>query len=226
VTFLTRFHIDPRSRAGAGVLENPRRMHKVVAEATAKPNPQDNEASGRTLWRLDRDSPADPLLWIVSPLRPELDGFAADGGREVSGVVYESKLYDRLLARLDTGQVYAFRLAANAVHSGRRTPDSPETQRFAHVTASQQLSWLESRCEAHGFLLRKSSTGEPDAAVVGRRRFVFGHRDGRVTLTVSDFMGHLEVCDAALLQRTLTRGMGHGRAYGCGLLTLAAPKRR
>lgn len=57
-----------------------------------------------------------------------------------------------------------------------------------------------------------------------RRRF--GRRsDGttrRVTLQTAQFDGVLEVGDASALRRALTEGIGAGKGYGCGLLTLAA----
>jgi CRISPR system Cascade subunit CasE len=43
---------------------------------------------------------------------------------------------------------------------------------------------------------------------------------------VSEFAGHLAVSDPDALRRSLVVGIGHARAYGCGLLTLAAPRRR
>ena len=223
--FLTRFHVDARTPAGARALDDAQHMHAMVARATAVPSQSDG-SPGRTLWRLDRDDPAAPILWVVSAARPDLDAFAAEAGRVVAGVVYSSRPYETLLDRLVVGQVYAFRLAANAARSGRRTPESSSTQRFGHVTAAQQLSWLQDRAAAHGFALRSLAGGEPDAAVVGRRRLTFFRQGRRVTIALSDFMGHLEVSEPDTLRRSLVFGIGHGRAYGAGLLTLAQPRSR
>ena len=230
--FLTRFHLDARSPTGSRLLQDPQRMHAAISRAAPSHDVPPGslaaelaQAPGRTLWRLDRDNPAAPILWIVSAARPELDDVAEEAGKVVDGIVYESRPYEGLLDRLETGQVYAFRLAANAARSGRRSPESAATQRFGHVTAAQQLAWLQARAESHGFSLRKSTAGELDAAVVGRRRLAFSRQGRRVTITLSELMGHLEVADPNRLRASLVRGIGHGRAYGCGLLTLAAPKR-
>lgn len=222
--FLTRFHLDPRSRVGVRAMEDPQRLHAAIYGAMPTQTVVVRQGLARPLWRMDRDDPAEPLLWIVSPERPKLDAFADEAGRVVDGAVYESRPYEALLDRLDAGQVYAFRLGANAVHSGRRSPDSPDTQRFAHVTPSKQVSWLSTRAESHGFLLRRSLTGDPDVAVTGRRRSAFWRDGHRVTIVVTEFGGHLEIRDPEALRRTLTEGIGHGRAYGCGLLTLAVPR--
>lgn len=222
--YLTRFHLDPRTRPGARALEDAQRMHSIVAAATEAGSSADT-GGPRTLWRIDRDDPRAPLLWVLSPVRPDLDEFAADAGRVVGGVVYDSRAYSPLLERLKLGQVYAFRLAANAARSGKKSTESMASKRFGHVTSSQQLAWLETRAVAHGFTLRTSMSGEGDVAVVGRRRLVFSRRGERVTIALSEFLGHLEVSDVDRFRRSLVTGIGHARAYGCGLLTLAAPRR-
>lgn len=224
--FLTRFHLDPRSRAGARSMGDPQRLHATIYAAMPTQPVVLGQSPGRPLWRLDRDEPAAPVLWIVSPEQPNLDDFAAEAGRIVAGVTYQCRPYEPLLNRLGAGQVYAFRLAANAVHSGRVSAESTDTQRLAHITAAQQLAWLTTRSTAHGFSVVKSAAGEPDAAVIGRRRLVFRRGEQRVTIAVSDFMGHLQVDEVEVFRRTLVDGIGHARAYGCGLLTLAVPNRR
>jgi CRISPR system Cascade subunit CasE len=42
-----------------------------------------------------------------------------------------------------------------------------------------------------------------------------------VHLRTATYDGLLDVTDPDALRRTLTGGIGHGKAYGCGLLTLA-----
>ncbi|MCE7081877.1 type I-E CRISPR-associated protein Cas6/Cse3/CasE [Streptomyces sp. ST2-7A] len=48
-----------------------------------------------------------------------------------------------------------------------------------------------------------------------------GRKPGPVTMVTATFDGRLEVTDPDALRRTLTLGLGRGRAYGCGLMTLA-----
>ena len=56
------------------------------------------------------------------------------------------------------------------------------------------------------------SFGKHDDAGPGRRR--------QVTLRQARFDGTLRVVDAAVLRTALVQGIGRGKAYGCGLLTL------
>ena len=55
----------------------------------------------------------------------------------------------------------------------------------------------------------------------------FSHRRSgtrsQVTLTRASYEGVLEITDANTLRAALVNGMGHAKAYGCGLMTLARP---
>lgn len=221
--FLTRFNINPRTQLGARYLQNPQKVHAAIYGAMPT-QPVVSTEGGRPLWRMDCGDPKAPVLWVVSPERPAFDQLADEAGRAVEGRVYQTRPYVSFLDRLAEGQVYAFRLAANASHSGRRSVESAQTQRFGHVTAAQQLQWLLLRSDRSGFSFPLTAGNEPDVAVVGQRKSSFRRDQGRVTVTVSEFMGHLQVIDPNALRHTLTSGIGHARAYGCGLLTLALPR--
>lgn len=221
--FLTRFNVNPRSRIGARYLQNPQQLHAAIYGAMPT-QPVVATGDGRPLWRMDRQDPKAPVLWVVSPERPAFDPLAEEAGRSVEGRVYQTRPYASLLDRLAEGQVYAFRLAANASHSGRQSEQSTQTQRFGHVTAAQQRQWLVERGTRNGFSFPLTVGDEPDVAVVGGSKSSFRRDQGRVTVAVSEFMGHLQVTDPSALRHALTNGIGHARAYGCGLLTLALPK--
>ena len=65
MTYLTRFCLDPRSRDGARYLSDPQRLHAAVYRAMPT-QPVVVTNGHRPLWRVDRDDPAAPLLWVVS----------------------------------------------------------------------------------------------------------------------------------------------------------------
>jgi CRISPR system Cascade subunit CasE len=64
---------------------------------------------------------------------------------------------------------------------------------------------------------------EPDLTVHQRQTYSFQRNGSRVTLRVATYDGRLEVTDPGALRTVLTTGLGHAKAYGCGLLTLARP---
>ena len=54
-------------------------------------------------------------------------------------------------------------------------------------------------------------------------RFTTNGHDGTITIARVTYEGMLEVTGPDALRHALTSGIGHTRAYGCGLLTLAKP---
>ncbi|MER6916064.1 type I-E CRISPR-associated protein Cas6/Cse3/CasE [Streptomyces sp. NPDC000594] len=109
--------------------------------------------------------------------------------------------------------------------------------RIPHRTPHQQLHWLLDRTERHGFTIPSTpepalepelGLGQPDSpppAVILTAREVlrFSKRPNgpRVTLSTATFQGLLRVTDPDLLRTTLLQGLGPGKGYGQGLLTLA-----
>ena len=89
----------------------------------------------------------------------------------------------------------------------------------------QQIDWLLQRSEKNGFkVLPQGDSAESDLRIANRKvmRFSKNPRDHkRTALTTVRFEGTLEVTDAEALRATLTQGIGKGRAYGLGLMTLA-----
>jgi CRISPR system Cascade subunit CasE len=217
-------YLNPRLRFTQRVLSNPQLLHAKIAEATGPTDTAANEA-GRTLWRVDVDDVSSIVLWILSADKPRLDSFAGKVAKIVDGLAFESKEYDPFLRRLAAGQVYGFRLAANPVRSGRRSSGSNDTQRFGHVTTTQQLDWFMDRAGDRGFAVCVNESHKHMVDVGNRRKLSFYRQRQRVTISVVDFVGYLEVRDPAKLRLTLMNGIGHARAYGCGLMTLAKASR-
>lgn len=215
---LTRFEINTARRGARTLLSSPQNVHAAVLSAfpagSAEPS-----GEGRVLWRVDRTGPA-THLYLVSPGKPDLTHLVEDAGWP-STEGWVTKDYDTLLDRLVTGQRWAFRLRANPTRSGRKTSESPSTQRFGHLTAAQQLEWLTSRAEGAGIEIPLGQLEQQQAAVVHREVVRFDRRGAQVTLATATYEGALVVREPAALRRTLTHGLGPAKGYGCGLLTLA-----
>lgn len=220
--YLTRFEINPARRAARDLLASPQKLHAAVLAGfpTLAAAPAQE---GRVLWRLDqRDHQA--LLYIVSPLKPDLTHLVENVGWPTTHG-WDTRDYAPLLDRLKAGDEWAFRLKANPVSNRRKTDDATRTQRFGHVTVAQQTDWLLARTERHGFTIPCGEHKEPDVAVRGRENLKFQRRGRTVTLATAVFEGRLEIIDPEALRHSLTHGIGHAKAYGCGLLTLAPVKR-
>lgn len=203
-------------------------MHAAV-EAAFPPSAACQDKAGRVLWRLDSMSDSVDGLWlyIASPEKPDLTHLAEQAGwPAVYEGLWETKEYSALLDRIANGQRWGFRLKANPVRKakvdkGRRQRDGVVGTIQGHVTVGQQIEWLVSRAQAHGFMVDANDDGEPLVVVGQRNREVFRRGDATVTLVTAVFDGALVVTDADKLRSALCWGIGRAKGFGCGLLTLA-----
>jgi CRISPR system Cascade subunit CasE len=240
--YLTRAYLNPRRDAAQRLLSSPHRMHAAtLACFPEQPVPAASDG-GRVLWRLDTDNPHRPILWIVSPARPDLTHIIETAGwPHADTPQWETRPYEPLLQRLATGQRYAFRLTANPTRaikpdstSTNATSDSGTRQkrsmRVSHVTVAHQLDWLTRRSQHAGFRLIPASATLPGSnqnavqvELRDRATSKFRKEQGKrpVTISHATYVGALEVADPNALRHALCQGLGHARAYGCGLLTLA-----
>ena len=235
--YLTRFRVNTARSGARRLLASPHRMHGAVNMAFPDVLPRDGEGP-RVLWRVDAGAAARADLFIVSPDRPDLTHLVEQAGWPHSDQPgWTTFAYEEFLDRLTVGSVWAFRLTANPVHHIRKEGDAEgaRTKRTAHVTPRHQIDWLLARQERAGFEIVRTppeqqltERGHEHRVVVHTRqplRFRKGTPDRSsrhdVRLTRVTFDGHLRITDLDVFRRTLTHGLGKGKAYGCGLMTLA-----
>ncbi len=153
------------------------------------------------------------------------------------------KSLDALMSSITPGAHYRFRLRANptrrvherafmAAHPGRR--EYAEASRWVGKRVDlrreeDRLAWLERRGTEHdGFALAMSrllpadrvepiARADPAARLVGTRPA----SEDRVTLATALFEGVLVVTDVNRFRAGLEHGIGPGKAFGCGLLSIA-----
>ncbi len=212
--FMSRLALDPDRRDTQRAMTEPHLLHGAVERAFTG-------ARERRLWRIDRLG-TEYWLLIVSYDKPDLQNVQGQFGFPAAERVGESKEYQPFLDRLSTGQRWRFRLKANPVVSVSAEGAEPGSRGkiHAHVTQEQQKKWLLERAAAYGFLLDED---EFDVVHTDWLRFNKGGRR-LVTLRAASFEGELRVLDVDRLRETLIRGLGRGKAYGLGLLTLARPQ--
>ncbi|MDR4534009.1 type I-E CRISPR-associated protein Cas6/Cse3/CasE [Glutamicibacter sp. PS] len=219
MTWFSTIDLNPQRRQARRMLSSGQVMHASVLNAFA-PGTELEGPNGRVLWRLDADS-VERRLYIVSPERPDLSALAEQAGWETSPG--RSADYGALLDTLKIGQQWNFRFRGNPVKSIRQ---EGRGKVVPHVTPSQQLNWLNSRGADNGFRVPQTEDDDWLATVTSRQDAAFQRADpnagrpGRVTLRQAQFDGVLEVTDVARLRKALTHGIGRGKAYGCGLMTL------
>lgn len=228
--YLSRVFLNPLRRATRELAASPQRMHAAVLGGFAAGPSTDG---GRVLWRLDRS--AHRLeLYVVSVDRPDFIHLVENAGWSTSQP--DVTEYGRFLDRISVSQRFIFRLRANTVRSTKDGVGERERGRVVNVGSRQhQEDWLLARAASLGFAIPDdpSDITALDGEVLGRRNLVLTSRDTLrfarrsdgtrrdVTLSTAQFDGVLEVTEPDALRTALCVGIGRGKAYGCGLMTLA-----
>ncbi len=156
------------------------------------------EAKRDFLFRCDEEEAVLKIL-MLSETKPEVCDWAEwDGIKEFDPV-------------FPIGSLYCFRLRANP------TIRAKEDGKLRAVTREEELhSWLVRKAEKNGFALRS----EPEYSGCRLERFSKTPGGPGISLNVVEIGGALAVTDSAAFGEAFRRGIGRGRAFGCGMLLL------
>jgi len=211
-TTLSRVTVDPGIRTARKALSSPAVLHAVVMKAFG-----DAAEAGRPLWRLDRGS-EHHTLFLVGPGQPDTAHLEEQFGSPAASI--DSFSYARFLDGLAAGQEWRFRLRANPIKS--LSQPGARSKRVPLITETDQLAWLiRQGKERGGFEIPTNRMEVPEVIIRSRGSDEFRRQNATVTLGTVVFDGILHVTDPEQLRTALTSGIGHGKAYGYGLLTLA-----
>lgn len=227
--YMTKISLNRRRRGAIKPLGSRHAMHAAVMSSFSPGTPT-TTVDGRVLWRIDRVGDSLDLL-IASPGRPCPETINEQAGWS-TGPVSASMDYRPFLTSITREQEFVFRLVANPAHRLSTSHDGQVSKKIvAHVTDGYQRQWFLDRTEANGFAVVGSTPsiipvhakeGALCALIIRERETsVFRRGQSRVTLTSAAYEGRLTVSDPNLLRKSLTHGIGRGKGYGCGLLTLA-----
>lgn len=206
--YISRVEIDSQNRKKIKDLTNLEAYHNWVESSF--PEEFQEKVRTRKLWRIDTLQGRKYLL-VVSENKPDVDRLEKYG---VSGSA-QSKSYDKFLNAIEEENMYRFRVTLNPVVAlsqgiGKRGRVVP------HITAEQQLHFLESRAEKLGFEL------VPQEYQIVERSWEPFIKSGQRMMKISKvtYEGILKVKDKTAFYHTLTCGIGKKKAYGFGLMTV------
>ena len=207
--YLTRMEIDTRRRNTMKALVSPNLIHGAIEAAFP------GERT-RKLWRIDQLGKHCYVL-LLSDKEPNLQNAAEQFGVLDADKKWETKDYNKLLERIEDNTVWHFRLTANPTKCCKNENGGRGIVR-AHITPFHQEKWLQERSEKNGFSLKAD-----DFFVVESKwqRFYKGaERKKPVTLLAVTYEGVLTVTNAEKFCETLVNGIGRGKAFGMGMLTV------
>lgn len=170
----------------------------------------------RRLWRIDELNGHNYIL-IVSEEKPQMEHMVKQFGNRSAEVQWETKDYSQFLERVKNDTVWHFRLTANPTRACKDEKEKRGKVR-AHITPYHQKKWLLERSEKNGFHVKEE---EIDVVKSYWQRFYKGQERKRpVTILSVTYEGLLTVTDIEKFRQTLTGGIGRGKAFGMGMLTI------
>lgn len=199
--YLTRLRLDPRSAQVRRDLSDPYEMHRTLVRPFVRDAEQ---APPRILWRIEPAAAwSDPVVLVQAQEAADWSVLEAlpnylKAGAETREFSPESWL--------QSGQSYRFRLFANPTV----TRDGKRQGLFGEAA---QQEWLARQGQRHGFAV--------EAMLVTGSALLRGRKGGaQISLLNVCFEGRLQVRDVAALAQAVRTGIGPGKAFGCGLLSL------
>ena len=203
--YLSRVKLDLKRSDTKRAVSSPQVMHGIIEGCYIEKN--------RTLWRLDALN-GNLYLLLVSELPPNFENLCFQLCEE--GETGETKNYKAYLDRIKKGQEFRFRIRGNTVHcimteKGRRGKVVP------HVGKSHKNEWLIKKSKLNGFKIAEDCFSIVESGV---QQFYKKRKSIPVRLSYTVFEGILNVTDEKLFVEALSRGIGRGKAYGCGLITV------
>lgn len=227
--YLSQLTIDGRCREARRDLSDCHALHERVLHAF----PDASEITAArdhygVLYRVESLDGGARIL-VQSRERPDWTRLPAGYLRESAP---EAKRIDGAYARISQGQELVFRLRANPTRriSSRNTGEDARWhgKRVEVRREEDQLAWLRRKGEGAGFqiLTVRTATAErsdvPDIRVSEGARQVNGkHKGHDLHFGSVLFEGRLRVTDADAFRRALESGIGSGKAFGFGLLSVA-----
>lgn len=252
--YLTKMILNPRSKQVRVEVGDPQELHKTISSGFPKienpPNtPKHLRKTPRNqyniLHRLDIDRHrGKAFLLVQSEQEPNWSFLDADYANEI-----ETKEVGENYEAIENGMRLIFRLQANPTKRvanryeyendkkraefDKKFKDSKNRRRISIYKEEEQIEWLARQGENFGFEIA-------DLKINPAVRNVISAKEGKIEFKKPDennpdkkhqvtygsvvFEGVLQVTDADKFREALVNGIGQGKAYGFGLLSVAKVK--
>jgi CRISPR system Cascade subunit CasE len=220
--FLHRIHLNLRCREARRDLADPYQLHSTLCRAFSPPDRKCLE--GEFLWRLEPEIDSlGPRILVQSRAKPDWGGISGPGWLAKADPSID--LVERLkLYSLQSGQRFRFRLRANPCvkRNGKR---------LGLLRLEEQEAWIERKGRQHGFSLSQPATFDsPESSrelidvQVSQEQMFRGrqHTGNEIRIYSVLYDGFLSVTEPERFREALQTGIGHGKAMGLGLLSVAS----
>jgi CRISPR system Cascade subunit CasE len=202
--YLSKLVLNGRNRTVQKDLSNAHKLHQRIMQAFPD---EEQRNCPRGDWHiLFRQEPDSDLVLVQSGIEPDWSKLPEG---YLSG--YDGKPVAFDTVQLSAGRVLQFRLKANP---SKRDKETRKT--IGLFRRPDQLGWIERKADRCGFKLCGVDV-IPSPNVFGMK----GKGSSPIRITTALYQGILEITDSGQFLSGLRQGIGRGKSYGCGLLSVA-----
>jgi CRISPR system Cascade subunit CasE len=219
---ISRLFLNPCNAQVRSELARPYEMHRTLSHAfedgSFEISRAKDESSG-VLFRVD-EQPREQSIVVLVQSKIAPDWSRLHERKDLRGQPYllrpaESKAVNLQLA---AGQLLSFRLRANPTKRLGKSAGDGQGKRVGIYAEDRQLEWLRRKAENGGFRVLRAQISRDERLT---DKIYHEQETHELKLLTVQFDGVLQVVDAPLAQHTIEIGMGSGKGFGCGLLSLA-----
>jgi CRISPR system Cascade subunit CasE len=201
--YLARLELNSRDLHVRKDLSDAHKLHQRIMQAF----PDEQREKARADWQvLFRQEPESEVILVSSAIEGTWNNLPAGYLQQC-----QSKSFEPEVQQFAPGRLMQFRLKANP---SKR--DNQSRKLIGLFNQADQLAWLERQGSNHGFELKGVDViPTPNA---------FGMKPkgkAPIRLVTVLYQGILEIVDSDRFMAALEQGIGRGRSYGCGLLSVA-----
>ncbi|NJQ14411.1 type I-E CRISPR-associated protein Cas6/Cse3/CasE [Streptomyces bohaiensis] len=228
--WLTRVRMSPTDRAVQRDLRDAAALHRRVMSLLPDGLGTRARSEAGVLFRVETEGTGSPELLVQSRLEPDLSKLPAGySGAQV-------KSMSAMLAALRPGLTVRYRILGNAVRRCGRNSTEGRWKEVIPLHGEDAERWWAAKADAAGLAVLHNRSDPAEALTAwhqapesdaDRQPTGATEKDGKRTKHVrvphqpAKFEGTALVRDPELLRAAVLNGVGRGKSYGCGLLSLA-----
>jgi CRISPR system Cascade subunit CasE len=207
--YLSQIFLNDRDHKVRHDLSNIHNLHRSIMQAfpDIEPLPDEEQKQVRADWQiLFRLEPDSNILLVQSELEPDWGKLSPSYFCQ-----QQCKLFQPEVSQFPVDRLLQFRLKANP---SKRDKETKKT--LGLYFQPDQVEWLHRQGNRHGFKVEAIDT-IPMPNLWGSK----GKGQQSIKVHTVLFQGILKVTDSSLLVSAIQQGIGRGKSYGCGLLSLS-----
>lgn len=201
--YLSKIVINLKDKVARNDLKNIYELHRSIMAAFPD---GDDGGPGRILFRIEEGYKYGPgiIVLVQSSVRPEWDRFERS-----SGYFLTTPKYKEFKPIFSKNQKFNFRLMANPTVKR-------DGKRLGLLKDYEQIKWIEKKATKNGFSLLQV-VNIPKKEIEGKKP----HGKDKLKFNSVLYEGLLKVDDPTLFSGCLEKGLGSGKGFGFGLLSIS-----